>query len=53
MVMHARAARRLPPNRLAVAVALALPLLGRAADDPADAPIQQVQISAQRLGETT
>ena len=54
MVMHARAARRLPPNRLAAAVALALPLLAQAAaDDPVDTPIQQVQISATRLGETT
>jgi outer membrane receptor for ferric coprogen and ferric-rhodotorulic acid len=53
MVMHARAAaRRLPLNRLAAAVTLAIPLLARAAgaDDPAEAPIQQVQISATRLG---
>ena len=56
MVMHARAAaRRLPLNRLAAAVTLAIPLLAQAAgaDDPAEAPIQQVQISATRLGETT
>lgn len=64
MSTHARAARRFPLTRLAAGVGLALPLLAQAgadaaaaaaaADDAAaGAPIQQVEVRATRLGETT